>query len=268
MCLVTLLLITPIASSVYGEVKYTFGVVPQQSATKLARLWTPILNYLNKQTGYNITFNTAPNIPEFERRLSLGEYDFAYMNPYHYTVFHEDPGYQAFAKQKHKSIVGLLVTRKDSPIDDLDSLNNKTLAFPSPAAFAASILPRSNLEKSGIMFFTKYVSSPDSVYRSVALGLYPAGGGIKRTLNNIDQNIRNQLRILWTTAPYTPHAFAVHPRVDNNHLKVVADSLYNLENSDKGKTLLKNINFKGIETATNEDWDDVRSLSIDIIKQH
>lgn len=78
----------------------TFGVVPQQAANKLAKKWGPLFKHLGEKSGYTIRFKTAPNIPEFERRLSRGEYDLAYMNPYHYTVFGDQPGYRAFAKRQ------------------------------------------------------------------------------------------------------------------------------------------------------------------------
>ena len=53
----------------------TFGIVPQQAASKLARLWAPILNDVGERTGYSILFKTARNIPEFERKLAQGEFD-------------------------------------------------------------------------------------------------------------------------------------------------------------------------------------------------
>ncbi|MDX1668225.1 MAG: PhnD/SsuA/transferrin family substrate-binding protein, partial [Limnobacter sp.] len=65
--------------------------MPQQSATTLARLWGPLLAEIRKNSGLNIQFSTAPNIPEFEARVAQGDYDVAYMNPYHFTVFHEAP---------------------------------------------------------------------------------------------------------------------------------------------------------------------------------
>ena len=79
---------------------YSFGVVPQHTATVLARRWTPFLNYLSEKTGYRINFKTAKDIPTFEERLAAGEYDFAYMNPYHYIVAHRNVGYQVYAKEK------------------------------------------------------------------------------------------------------------------------------------------------------------------------
>ncbi|MFT7672206.1 MAG: ABC-type phosphate/phosphonate transport system substrate-binding protein [Gammaproteobacteria bacterium] len=39
--------------------------------------------------GFKVNFKTAPNIPTFKKRLAAGEYGFAYMNPYHYTVFNQ-----------------------------------------------------------------------------------------------------------------------------------------------------------------------------------
>ena len=83
------------------------------------------------------------------------------MNPYHYVVASESPGYQAFAKVADKKIRGIFIVRKDSEISNLEGLSGATLAFPSPAAFAASILPRSELKNRGINFTPKYVNSHD-----------------------------------------------------------------------------------------------------------
>ena len=245
---------------------YSFGVVPQQSAKKLASLWTPILAHINAQTGHTLQFKTAKDIPTFEKRLAAGDYDFSYMNPYHYTVFSQTPGYQAIAKRIDQKIQGIIVVRKDSPIQSLAELQDSTLAFPSPAAFAASILPRAKLAQAQIKFTPRYVSSHDSAYLGVAKGLFPAGGGVKRTLNNTPDEVKQQLRILWTTAAYTPHAFAAHPRVPPAVITAVQTAMVAMHNNDAGRALLQSIKIKhGIEPATDDDWDDVRSLDIELL---
>ena len=76
--------------------------MPQQSATKLARTWVPLLRLIQERSGMALRFATAPDIPTFEQRLAAGEYDLAYMNPYHYTVFHESPGFFALP-ERHRS---------------------------------------------------------------------------------------------------------------------------------------------------------------------
>ncbi len=243
----------------------TFGIVPQQSASRLASLWAPVFNYLEKPAGKPIHFRTAPDIPAFEKRLAAGEYDFAYMNPYHYTVFSQSPGYKAFAKARDERLKGIIVVRKDSPVKDLSELNGATLAVPSPAAFAASILTRAYLSSIGIKFTAKYVSSHDSVYRAVAKGLFTAGGGVIKTFENMPPEVRDQLRILWISTGYTPHAFAAHPRVPAEIVEKLATAMKTMDQDATGKALLEAINFKGIDAASDPDWDDVRHLNIQLL---
>ena len=175
--------------------KVVFGIVPQQSASRLAEVWVPFLDYLSRTSGARVVFATAKDIPTFEACLVSGAYDVAYMNPYHYTVFHEAPGYTAFARQKKKRLRGLVVARKDSGVEDLRDLRGQAVAFPSPAAFGASVIPRAEMRSAGIAIRPLYVKSHDSVYRAVAAGLMTAGGGVLRTFGNIDPEIREQLRI-------------------------------------------------------------------------
>lgn len=243
----------------------SFGIVPQQAASKLAKLWTPIFKYVESKSGHALRFKTAKNIPTFEKALAAGSYDLSYMNPYHYTVFSQKPGYRAFARQANKRIRGILVIRKDSAVATLEDLSNSKLAFPAPAAFAASVLPRAKLSNDKIAFVPKYVSSHDSVYRSVAKGLFPAGGGIERTLGNVAPEIRDDLKILWKSEGFTPHAFAAHPRVPEATIKAITDAFIGMNSDPEGKALLKSINFKGIQTSVDKDWDDVRALGIDLL---
>ncbi len=245
----------------------SFGIVPQQAASKLAKLWGPILAYLGEKSDTRLQFKTAPNIPVFEQRCADGEYDIAYMNPYHYTVFQRAPGYRVFARQKDKRIKGIIVVAKDSPIRKLADLSGSTLAFPAPAAFAASVLSRAELSRLGVDFTPKYVSSHDSVYRTVAKGLYPAGGGIQRTLNNVDPAVREQLRVLWTSPGYTPHAIAAHPRVPDEVVARVRQAMLDMTGDPTGRELLSQIKFKGIEAAEDKDWDDVRGLGIELLER-
>ncbi|GAB6262481.1 phosphate/phosphite/phosphonate ABC transporter substrate-binding protein [Photobacterium sp. R1] len=243
-----------------------FGIVPQQAASKLARVWTPILTQVSELSGHTIHFATAPDIPTFEKRLKNGEYDIAYMNPYHYVVFHQEPGYRAIAKAANKQIKGIIVVRKDSGITALSQLDQQTLAFPSPAAFAASILTRTDLSAAHVRFTPKYVSSHDSVYLAVAQGIFPAGGGVMRTFNSIDPALRNQLTPIWTTRGYTSHAIAVHPGIDSQTATSIQQALITLAAKEDGRKALAELAISGFEAAEDSTWDDIRALQIDLLQ--
>lgn len=246
---------------------YRFGVVPQQTASKMARLWVPVFNLVERKTGIRIVFETASSIPEFERRLAQGRYDFAYMNPYHYTVFNNLPGYRAFAKQKGKKIQGILVVPKSSRAKSPADLAGGSLAFPAPAAFAASVLPRAYLAKEGIAIQTQYVSSHDSVYHAVAKNLFAGGGGIERTFRAMPKGVRDNLRILWRSKPFTPHAFAAHPRVPKDVVTLLAEALISLYGTSEGANVLGGLQFgQGITLADDAEWDDIRVLGLDFLE--
>ncbi|WP_415889408.1 phosphate/phosphite/phosphonate ABC transporter substrate-binding protein [Neptuniibacter sp. SY11_33] len=244
---------------------FTFGVVPQQAGKELVRLWTPVLRIVGHEVGATLNFETAPNIPEFERRLARGEYDFAYMNPYHYTVFHDTPGYLVFARQEDKALRGLIVVRQDSPLVSLDELDGKDIAFPAPAAFAATVITQAHLDRRDINYTPLYVGSHDSVYRNVVSGLTHAGGGINRTLNTVSRDIREKLKVLWLSESYTPHAFAAHPRVPDKMVSLVQKALIGLKDIKRGREVLDQINFSGIVKAQDAEWDMVRELDISIL---
>ena len=247
--------------------QYTFGVVPQQSAYRLAQMWTPLLQHLAQETGLSLSFITAKDIPSFEDELTAANYDLAYMNPYHYVVFHNRSDYQPLVRDSEKGLRGIIVTRKDSNITNIEQLQGATLAFPAPAAFAASIVPRAELNRAGISISPSYVNSHDSVYLNVIKELFPAGGGIIRSLEHLPAAQRSQLKILWQSKAYTSHAIAAHSRVPLAHQKSLIAAMEKLVTTEKGRALLKQLNFNRLDAAEDKDWNDIRALGINSLSR-
>jgi len=247
-----------VSSPLYAASKYTISFVPQHSPAHLLRIWGPVIKAIENKTGIKLKLKIDSTIPAFEQKLENQTYDFAYMNPYHYTVFHEK-GYVAFAKAKDKKIKGIFVSQKGSSIRSLADLEGKTISFPSPNAFAATLLTEAELRKKGINYTANYVKSHDSVYANVQLGRHVAGGGIKRTFGVFqDEHKDSKLKVLWTSKGYTPHAFAYHSRVPVDIAKKISDALFNVELSVLKKAKIKN----GFMPALDADWNDVRALKI------
>ncbi|AVH29736.1 phosphate ABC transporter substrate-binding protein [Vibrio diabolicus] len=247
--------------SVVAQPSIVFGVVPQQSATKLVQQWQPLLQRWGDLAGVEIKFATARDIPTFEARLMAGAYDIAYMNPYHFTLVNQNPGYMALARAKNKRITGIIVARRGKSVS-LDELQDKTIAFPAPRAFAASIITQSELAQKGIKFTPKYVGSHDSVYLGVLKGLYIAGGGVKRTFESLPSEIKDQLSIIYTTAGYTPHAIAVSNNVDEEITLALRKAISQLNDDPKAQESFTLLNIDGLQLAQDQDWQDVVQLGI------
>jgi phosphonate transport system substrate-binding protein len=241
---------------------YTFAVVPQQSASQLAETWSPVLAWLSQQSGVQLRFVTTPDIPSFEKALSAAEYDFAYMNPYHFTIFNDNPGYHALARAKDAPLKGIVVVAKNSPITHINQLSGSAISLPAPASFAASLLVQAELKRHEVNVKPEFVKSHNSVYRNVALGLFPAGGGVPRTLLMMDEDVRNELRVLWETPEFTSHAIAYHPNMEPEVINKIQQAMDAMPKAPVGLELLSKIGFKGFEAARDKDWDDVRQLHI------
>ncbi|MFM8800619.1 MAG: phosphate/phosphite/phosphonate ABC transporter substrate-binding protein [Tagaea sp.] len=240
--------------------RLVFGVVPQQTPARLAETWVPLLEEFGRRAGIEVGFATAKDIPSFEACLARGAYDLAYMNPYHYVVFAGDPGYLAFARQEGGAMRGLVVVARESAARNLADLAGGRIALPAPAAFAASVLPRAELRAAGIPVVTLYVRSHESVYRAVAAGQVEAGGGIDRTFESAEPELRAALRVLHTTAGYTPHAFAAHPRLPAP-LRARLGAALAAAGAARPE-LLPPLGVAGFRAAHDAEWNDIRRLGI------
>lgn len=248
------------------QTTYVFGVAPQQSPSDLVHLWNPLVAYLEKKTGYRLKLRTARDVTVYEQRLDKGEFDIAYMNPYHYTLVHKTIGYEVFAREKDRQLKGIIITRKNSQYNAVKDLQDQQIAFPGPRAIAATILPLAQLRKEGIKVKPIYVASHDSVFKTVLKGVYPAGGSIEALYEALKPAQRDQLRILWRSSGNSPHAIAAHSRVPKAVVHNIKTALIALEQNPRGRELLATLNFKGIVSASDADYADIRALS-DVVKE-
>lgn len=242
---------------------YTVGVVPQFDSRRIVEIWQPILEQVGKRSEIRLVLKASPSIPEFERQFSAGEFDFAYMNPYHLIVAHEKQGYVPLVRDIGRELYGIIVVKKDSPLRDVSELDGKTVAFPAPNALGAALIPRAEFSnKYHIRINERYVKSHSSVYLNVALGLADAGGGVERTLNQQPREVRNQLRILYKTRKVPPHPLVVHPRVGDEVSKQVSAALLRLGANSEGRKMLARVPFRRIGPTTIKDYEVLRGMGL------
>lgn len=211
--LIAIALFSVLALNSNAEV-YRVGVVPQFEAQRISRIWQPILNRLNAETGHEFRLEQSESIPEFEKAFLRGDFDIAYMNPWHAVMAYEAQQYRPILRDQSRKLRGILVVKKNGPIKSLEQLNGKNIAFPAPNALGASLLMRAELTREhGITFTPRYVGTHSSAYLNVALGSAAAGGGVMRTLAEQSPALRDKLRVLYQTQPVNPHPLVVHPRV-------------------------------------------------------
>lgn len=240
---------------------FSVGIVPQQSPMAIAKDWKPIIDYLETATGDTFILKTERSIPEFEKVLYSGGYDIAYANPYHYVIAHKKRGYLA-AVRDEKNLVGILVTKKGGPITSVSMLRGKHFLFPAPDAFAATLVIKYELFRQYGIDLTKdktfsYVNSHDSVYKGVARETGDAGGGIERTLTDLDdKETRDSLVILHKTKSYPSHPIAFKPTLSSSTQAKITKALLSLP-----PELLIPLKIKRLVETKDSQYDSVRDIA-------
>lgn len=192
---------------------YTVAVVPQFQAVEISRVWVPILERVGQEVGVTLTLKVSKDIPAFEDEVMSGKPDFAYMNPYHQVMAFKAQGYVPLVRDS-KLLTGLLVVRQDDPIKSVKELEGKTLAFPAPNAFGASLLIRAQLaEVDKVNITPMYAKTHTNAYRQTIAGKTAASGGLRATLDKEPPEVRAMLRVLMETPGAAPHPLSAHPRV-------------------------------------------------------
>ena len=204
------------------------------------------------------------SIPEFEKRFNAGEFDFAYMNPYHMLRAFKAKKYFPLIRDHGRKLFGVLTVKKDGPIKKVEELDGQTIAFPAPNALGASLVMRAELkELKKIKIKPKYVKTHSSVYLHVALGLTPAGGGVMGTLNRQKSKIKDKLRVLYKTRTMSPHPFAARTNLDIALIKKVKNALLELGQEEEGMKLLAKIPIKKIGVATVQDYIEMEKWNLE-----
>lgn len=217
---------------------FTISVVPQFTPVDTGLRWTPLLTRLEAETGYGYRLRLLDKIPKFENDFLDGTPDLVFLNPYHMVMAAKSRGYTPLVRGS-EPLKGILVVNKTSQINTLQDLNGKTLAFPAPNAFGASLYMRALLiEKEGLKFRTNYVGTHQNVYRHVLFGDAAAGGGVVATLTKEPMDLRQRLRVLYTTPGVPPHPIAAHPRVPRIVREKIIAAMIKIDSDPAGHKLL------------------------------
>lgn len=243
-----------------ASLEHDFGVVPQLSPIVTAERWQPLLNEVSRQAGVSLRFATASGITKFEERVLAGKYDFVYLNSLLFQEAQKSRGYRALVRDE-QPLQGIIVVRQDGP-QSLAELNGKTLAFPSPRAFGATLLTRADLKRFHIPHDVSYLGTHESVYQDVVQGRHVAGGGALRSFELLPAAQRRELRILHTTAPVMAHVIAVHPRVPAPEAERVRQALLKLHEQPVGAAQLGKLDIRRLVAVVPIDFESVRGYSL------
>ncbi len=216
------------------------AVVPQLTPVEMTRFWAPIVDALGRN-GTPCELVVYPSIATFEPEFMKGRADLVFLNPYHMVMARRAQGYEPLLRDT-RPLEGVLVVKKDSPVKQLEQLKDHRISFPAPNAFAASLYIRSVLERQyHLPFEAHYAQNHRNAVRQVLNGDSAAAGVVRTTLEKEPPEVRQSLRILYTTPELSPHPLAVHPRVPAELRKVITQLMLDAAKDPARKSLMAGI---------------------------
>jgi len=231
-------------------------------------IYRPLIDYLNRNVpGASFRLETSPNYEEFTRKLHEGQFDFALANG-HQTLNALHLNYHVIAKMADDSqLVGVILVRHDSGIQQVADLKGKKVAYPRPYCMMGTIMPQYYLHTHGLDIKRDienlYVGSHQSSIMNVYLGNVAAAGVRRPSWELFKRKHPDQARELvaqWETEPLSNVGVVARDDVPPQVAALVAQLLNTLHTTEEGRTILARIPLSRFELADDAHYRELESF--------
>jgi phosphonate transport system substrate-binding protein len=233
------------------------GVVPYLSARKLAELYEPLRDFLERELGRPAMIESAPSYAVYLERCASADYDVIATSPYFGRISEREQGYVPLARPL-TDLEPLLVVMKDSPLigeRDLkgkvvttsDELANLTLA--ARRHFAAIGL------KPGSDVMIKPMGSHINSLAALLHGESAAAIVSVTTLKQAGGDWNERVRILARIKPIPPLLYLAHKRLGEAEIgRLRKDLLHYANETPEGQGLFRRLGHDGLKPITAADF--------------
>lgn len=242
--------------AVHAEPHFSVGVLNQQSAIATAELWNPLLAYLGKKTGAGFTLGIGSTVQETDARTEHGEFDLAFTN--HIFSMPIQTEYRPLVQWGGEPLSGMVVSLQPMQLHDLEG---KTIAFPSPDAFAATVViwGRLNLEK--IKFTPRFTGSQESCLVALSKGLVDAASVTPRFAAPYAAAHQIKLHTVFQSRDFPQIPLLAHKkRVPEKLANKITGVLLDMPNDSEGRQLLSSLGIPPFKPATDAMYDATRTM--------
>ena len=254
--------------------KINFGVIPVAGSTSMKENFSALTDHLAKKLGIKVELQLAGDYTGVITGMQHKHIDVAYFGPKSYVEAQKRANAEALvvevdAESGLPGYKGIIITKKDSGLNTLDSIKGKTWAFTSSQSTSGTLVPTVMFSKAGIdpqKYFSKvlYSGGHEASILSIKAGKVDAA-----STNNLDYNrglgkqwTAEDFNTIWTSdlIPGSPMA----ARADlPTSLKMAIKGAFLSYNDPEG---LKNLKIKGYVKGDDSVYNPVREL-IELKKQ-
>ncbi|MCX4187199.1 PhnD/SsuA/transferrin family substrate-binding protein [Methylophaga sp. OBS4] len=191
----------------------------------MAKAWIPFLDKVEKTSGLALRFSTAPDLLEFSRRLSEGEYDLVITNQYLFTIFSQKHQVNFIAELSRSSENNAVALITSPEISNVSQLKGALLATKQDEEQSNLQSLDDYLTSKGVTAMRDSLPSYDKIFDSISEALH-LGGLVPLSdpkLTHEDYNI------LWQTDNKTIFVMSSPPKADAEVINRLLASLRTIQ---------------------------------------
>lgn len=258
-----------------ADAAITYAYLPQYSHSVSYLRHNLLVEYLKKETGYNIRQIFPDTFDEHMSMVGQGKVDISFSNPYAYVKTAHRYGERAFAQviedSGNKNFRGQIISRADnSSIRTLEDCKGKRLIAVDLTSAGGYLYPMGRFYDHGIRHqdFAEVHFSPgpggkqEKVILAVYAGQYDIGlireGALSVVADRID--IR-QIRVIAYSKFYPGWVYSARKNLNPKILQQIQSALFKLSmDNPEHRLILENAHFNRIVPSSDPEFDSVRDL--------
>ena len=247
------------AKEEYRQHHLVFGIAPFMSPLALAKRMAPLRAYLSSTLGHKVVIETTTDADEFARRTNSMRYDFVLTNP-SFALMALDTGNFSIVGSQKKKLAGHFVVMETSPIQTINELGGKRIGTPPEAGFMGQLvkpyLATIDFNNEKFPEITHFHSHNDAI-SALRLGKSDASLIVSFMEKHlISKGLK--IRTIHKTEGFPGMTVLAKNTMDPELFNKLQQSLYTLDQSDKGKQVLKKITMSGYQSLQQDELESVR----------
>lgn len=243
--LLATLLILPVALA--AESPLVLGVHPYLPPKEIQERFAPLAVHLGKVLDRPVVVRVGRNYEEHIVAIGKDQIDIAFMGPAPYVTLVKSFGHKPLLARLEvdgkPDLIGVIITRQDSPLQKLSELKGKRFAFGNPQSTMSHTVPQRLLEQAGVpekaLGRYRFLGSHKNVVLGVLAGDYDAGA-VKSEV--YDEYAARGLRVLATSPPVSEHVFVTRADLPKGQIDQLRRTLLALTSAPDGLAILRVIN--------------------------
>lgn len=250
----------------------TVGFVPSQEAENLEAKAEPLAKLLSDQLGVPVKVFVSTNYNGLIEAMGSGKTDIGFLNPAGYVTAKEKGYADVLLKAlRHgsDSYRAQFVVLKDSPIQSIDDIKGKKIAFVDPQSTSGYIYPSVVLKEHGIDPETDVQATMAGGHDKAILALLRGDVDVavsfddaRTIVEKTDPDVMNKTRILAYTENIPNDTVSVRADMPEEWKTKIKDAFLAIAEDPEGKQVIQDIySHDGYAEAQDSDFDVVRKAN-------